>query len=222
MALVVSLLSHTLRMRNIFNHKTKMHLPRQHECFFYENHCVCLTAVTVGYHHPPPSACRPCNYLYARNLSHLRLSYFQLQHITVPACAIFCSRQQCPYTLHKQRQRVDVCTCQGSAGYLLAEQAHLSPCALPLLPLLLVFLHLLHIAAACRRYCWPANTLFRLIYWLAAAAGGQRSCHTHTQHTVLQGRVERDNSNCCIMYVGCTERGACLLVCQRQQQQQQQ
>lgn len=69
------------------------------------------------------------------------------------------------------------------------------PCALPLL---LVFLHLLHIAAACRRYCWPANTLFRLIYWLAAAAGGQRSCHTHTQHTVLQGR---DNSNCCIMYV---------------------
>lgn len=108
MALVLSLLSHTLRMRNIFNHKTKMHLPRQHECFFYENHCVCLTAVTVGYPNPPPSACRPCNYLYARNLSHLRLSYFQLQHITVPACAIFCSRQQCPSTLYKQRQRVAV------------------------------------------------------------------------------------------------------------------
>lgn len=94
------------------------------------------------------------------------------------------------YPVVVELQRVAVCrylcTGGGSAGYLLAALVLLCPvCAALALPLL-VFLHLLHIAAACRRYCWPANTLFRLIYWLAAAASGQRSCHT-----VLQGRAER-------------------------------
>lgn len=198
--------------------------------FFYENHCVCLTAVSVGYPNPftPPSPlCLPPMQLSvcAQFISFAAELFPTAASNSASLCHLL---QQAAVPVYPAQAEAKgscvgyMCKGAGSAGYLPAEQAQLSPCALPLLPLLHVFLHLLHIAAACRRYCWPANTLFRLIYWLAAAAGGQRSCHTHTQHTVLQGRVERDNSNCCIMYVGCTERGACLLVCQRQQQQQQQ
>lgn len=205
-----------------------MHLPRrQHECFFYENHCVCLTAVTVGYPNPPPLCLPPMQLSVCAQFISFAAELFPTPaYNSASLCHLL---QQAAVPVYPAQAEAKgscvgyMCTGAGSAGYLPAEQAQLSPCALPLLPLLLVFLHLLHIAAACRRYCWPANTLFRLIYWLAAAAGGQRSCHTHTAHSVAGPRRVRQQQllhNVC--GAGCTERGACLLVCQRQQQQQQQ
>lgn len=98
----------------------------------------------------------PCNYLCARNLSHLRLSYFRLQQIILPADVqiALVGRRVCCLTF----------LCSRTPWH---PKVHQSPCPL----------------RSPRLICH--NTLFRLIYWQAAAAFAALSV---------------DNSNCCIMH----------------------